>query len=350
MYCRLRYELRPFGLRSGGDTLSVLDRAGRPVTMTFGTAKALGVRTDALGVCQALCECMPRPEVLDALNAMVGGVAPAGMALDDAEALVAFLRTNPLHGSVDAVPSLLVPEAVNRFASQIVTDLREAAWRATRLLMWRYALGHATYPLGTLGRGAEFSFDGDVWYLLPLATEWRFRAVPTLRVDRSVERELQELLERSGAAPIAFELLWEARDLCDQNPRSALLVGVSALEIGVKQFLVARLPEARWLVEHLQSPPVKRLLVEFLPQVDSAIHGDQKCAVPPPEAIQQIEQAVGARNRLIHVTGKAPASETVARWLDYIESVLRHLDWQLGYQWAEGLIAKHEAGLEEGAA
>jgi hypothetical protein len=69
--------------------------------------------------------------------------------------------------------------------------------------------------------------------------------------------------------PVAHELLREAEDNTGSNPRSALVLATAALEVGVKAYVAALIPDTRWLAFNAPSPPVALLLNRYLPTLKS---------------------------------------------------------------------------------
>jgi hypothetical protein len=69
---------------------------------------------------------------------------------------------------------------------------------------------------------------------------------------------------------LAHELFREAGSLIHSAPRSALLMLATALEAGVKKYISEREPVTHWLLTETQSPPILKVLRDFVP-VEAAI-------------------------------------------------------------------------------
>jgi hypothetical protein len=65
-----------------------------------------------------------------------------------------------------------------------------------------------------------------------------------------------DLVTSSQREPVAHELWREAWNLRHTNPRSSLVIGVAAAEVGLKQLIAASVPDAASLVENIPSPPL----------------------------------------------------------------------------------------------
>ena len=79
--------------------------------------------------------------------------------------------------------------------------------------------------------------------------------------------EIVRMVESGDQEPVAHQLLREAWELRSSNPRSALAIGIAAAEIGVKDLIASLVPNAQWLVMEMPSPPVVKILREYLPML-----------------------------------------------------------------------------------
>jgi hypothetical protein len=162
---------------------------------------------------------------------------------------------------------------------------------------------------------------------------------PSARAILELTEQGIELVERvwKGAElgePLARQILLEAVSLAEENPRAAFIVAVAAAEIGVKQFAAGQsesLSEA-WLLENLQSPPLDRLLREYLVRLTDKKTTDGRAV--PPELTSLFEKAIKTRNRLVHRGEAPPSEEEVAALLVRVNDLLYLLDWFAGHTWA----------------
>jgi hypothetical protein len=65
---------------------------------------------------------------------------------------------------------------------------------------------------------------------------------------------LRQLLDANQLEPVPHALLREAWSQRHSNPNSSLLIGMAALEVGVKDYIAACMPAAAWLAENVPSP------------------------------------------------------------------------------------------------
>lgn len=228
------------------------------------------------------------------------------------------------------------PEPLVLVCEDVYAELHAEAARVVQILRWLFNRPWPARPLGNAH--LRWSLDGEHWC-----------SVPTRPVDLPVfgggdvelgasARELVGRLWQSGelVEPLARQILLEAVALREENPRAAFILAVVAAELGVKQFAAAQsgsLSEA-WLLEEIQSPPLDRLVREYLVRLTDKKTTDGR-AVPAPIATA-LEQAIKKRNRLIHRGHEPPAEEELAQLLVSINDLLYLLDWFGGNEWAFG--------------
>jgi hypothetical protein len=231
-------------------------------------------------------------------------------------------------------PQSGLPEAMNSFIEQIRKDLVHAISRSCLVLRWRYSLWGPHDPLRSIGSGPEWSLDGSTWHPLPANAEPRFHEVPYIYPAASVASEVQAMLDTGQDEPIAHQVFREAWDHRFSNRRSALVIAVAALELGIEAFIGQLAPSAQWLITNLPSPPVKRLLAEYLPSLETPVMIEGKVLAPPKVVLDLIDRAVAARNRVAHAAGETIGHDTLEEMLIAIRDVLWMLDFYGGATWA----------------
>jgi len=146
-----------------------------------------------------------------------------------------------------------------------------------------------------------------------------------------------ELVTSFQREPVAHELWREAWNLRHSSPRSSLVIGVAAAEVGLKQLIAALVPHASSLVENIPSPPLDTMIRKVLP--DLPIRADVEPARRTPRHLRTaIVAAVEDRNRVVHL-GAMPRAD-LRQTLLAIREFLYILDMYSGHPWAEALLAE----------
>ena len=234
----------------------------------------------------------------------------------------------------------------NPFAA-FVDQTRDMLYTPTKsmasVLRWRYAQeGPAA---GLSHRGFFFSTDsGKTWHTIP--GRYTLKNVTprqsVLRMQSIDTEELSRLACSVGREPLAHELLREAKALEFASSRSALIVSISAAEVAAKSVIINRLPEAAWLVESVQSPPLVNILIEYLPVL---FPGVEELYVPTKSEglVKTILEGVQIRNRIIHTGASPPSDEKITEIICAVEALLWVCDCCDGHEWAEGYVRQLRA-------
>lgn len=149
--------------------------------------------------------------------------------------------------------------------------------------------------------------------------------------------QVASLLGASFTQPLCHELWREAWNLQYSRPRSSLVLGVAAAEVGLKQLVAALVPHAESLVEHVPSPPLDVMIRKIMPDlpIRSGIDPSRLC---PTSLRKQLVAAVEARNMVVH----RGATPTVNLWtaLHSVREFLYLLDLHAGHDWAESHLSE----------
>lgn len=233
------------------------------------------------------------------------------------------------------VPPLhLMPQAVRDFDKKLSHAWTAAASSAIGLLRWRSRAFGTPNPFSV--RPAEWSLDGSSWKIMPFTGGVEVVDTPALEVSDVTRAELQELLTRGQREPLAHALLREAWTQRSTSPQSAFLIGMTALEVGTKQHISACVPDAAWLVENVPSPPLLKLLTDYLPTLPPPEGG--KALDPfPDDLLKVLKKAVTKRNELAHA-GASVGRKQLRQTLRAVRNVLWTLDEACGFAWASDYV------------
>jgi hypothetical protein len=217
--------------------------------------------------------------------------------------------------------------------SQAFEELKAFVLRTLRLARWRANCPKsAIHPIqGTTG--SSWSLDGKAWkdfgtYSLKiqfLGGFWPWTDEFAEFVKTEILGDLDE--------PLAHELLREAVLNRKDTPRSSLVLAVAAAEVGFKQFASKTFPDATWVLEKLQSPPLDTMFKVFpWPKLTVRING--KVPSIPGSIKSGLKKAVELRNQVVHAGVAKLEAENVDYALTSARDLLYFLDALQGQKWA----------------
>jgi hypothetical protein len=230
------------------------------------------------------------------------------------------------------------PESVVRFCDDVGGELHTEAARLVQLLRWVF---DRPWPAKPLGRPQlSWSLDGSDWRPAPDRPD----EVPLLGGgDVALGEDEIEFIARiweagEVAEPLARQILLEAIELSDDNPRAALVLAVAAAEVGVKQFAAEESPRESeaWLIAKIASPPLRRLLKDYLPFFTDKATQDGSAV--PKHLRRALDDAVEARNDVVHQGGTGYSVGLLGPVLVAVNDLLYLLDWFAGNDWAFGYL------------
>ena len=227
------------------------------------------------------------------------------------------------------------PDPFASFVDAVQDKLSSVGRSLVNVLRWRYA--QEGPPSAIASRGLFFSNDaGATWYPVP----GRYFIKFTLRQGSVFDprdadvNEVRRFLSKDVEPPVYHELLREAKELQTSSPKSSVILAISAAEIAVKSVIVSRVPESTWLLDNIQSPPVVRMLIQYLPALfprEQQLYELQNKS----GLIKTIEGGVQIRNLMVHKGSSPPAGENVIEIIRAVQELLWICDYYSGHLWAE---------------
>jgi len=137
--------------------------------------------------------------------------------------------------------------------------------------------------------------------------------------------------------PLGHQLLREARAIVEHNHRSALLICYSALEVGIKQHISKAAPDAGWLAMYAPTPPLFKMLRDYLPEIHRGKPEFENWAKIKTE-LNLINSFGEDRNRLAH-RGES-ISGSLDDYLRITEDLLYAFDVFEGHNWAKTRVSR----------
>jgi hypothetical protein len=239
-------------------------------------------------------------------------------------------RIEPGH----VAPLHLTPTGFQDFCNGLSGELSSAARDAVGVLRWRSRSLGPPRPFSS--RGMQWSFDGELWHGLPRTTSAELMSDDRLELTESGAQDLQRLLDERRTEPTGHDLFREASSQRSSNHRGSLLLGVAALEVGVKEYIVACEPNSEAEVMGQESPPVVDMLEERLPALDPP-GGAPRLQRFDKDTIEALRVGVQIRNSLAHRGAEVP-SHRLRPFLRAVRNVLWTLDAQLDEDWASAYV------------
>jgi hypothetical protein len=99
----------------------------------------------------------------------------------------------------------------------------------------------------------------------------------------------------------------------------------------LKETIVTLVPQTEWLALEAPSPPVVKMLKNYLPTLPAK---NGKPLVPPTILMKAAGRAVELRNDIIHTGESAPGKEELVNLLIALRELLWLCDYYRGYEWA----------------
>jgi len=353
---RLRLRLADIELQDNPDGILTLTVVGpRRISVVIERPELHDLETHVGAIATARTQLEPSDGVARGFAALADFRLPEGV---PPSSLLNWRRFQDAAGRLKPAmvyPQSGLPQAMTSFIEQIRKELVHAIRRSCLVLRWRYSLWGPHDPLRPIGAGPEWSLDGSTWHPLPANPEPRSQEVPQLSPTVSVTSEVQAMLDTGQDEPLAHQVFREAWDNRFANRRSALVIAVAALEVGIKTFISQLAPSAQWLITNIPSPPIRRLLAEYLPSLETPATIEGKVLAPPKSVLDLIDKALVTRTRVAHATGEDVSHDTLEEMLIAIKDVLWMLDFYGGATWAMSHVspvARTGLGLphDEGAA
>jgi hypothetical protein len=272
----------------------------------------------------------PSAQVCAALEALRENRLPEGAIVNE--------RLSSVFDQEDNMPDRALtwnelPEYLKSSCQNISKELGDAARSTVAVLLWVAGRHEGHRPL-TWSSGVQWSSDAIDWHELPVKLEIYGYSEASFSIVEPIRDVVVRLVSNGLARPLGHELLAEARSQVIQNPRSALVIGLAAAEIGFKHCVADLVPDARWLVENVPSPPLGSMLAEYLPALPARQLLNDAVLPPPKSVLELLRKGVSMRNSLLHRGDVALSSEKVLEVLEAAEQVLWLLDYYRGFAWA----------------
>ncbi|MDQ6949074.1 MAG: hypothetical protein M3256_23140, partial [Actinomycetota bacterium] len=212
----------------------------------------------------------------------------------------------------------------------ISRQLTHSLFQSVRLLRWRMGLGGSHYPFNPAGFYWAVPAESPRWTQIPVPGTATASDEVVPRITHEIGQQVVGLIKREVEEPLAHAMWREAWTQLKSNPRSALVIGVAAAEVGLKRCFAALAPVTQWLLEETQAPPIAKMLKNYLPQLtDRAKH------TPVPADLRNVlDNMATARNHLVHRGEMERDWRQLGSDLIAVKDLLYLLDYYQGQDWA----------------
>lgn len=235
-----------------------------------------------------------------------------------------------------------LPKDFQDFQSNIQVKLRDYIKRTTKILRWRSDIQGHHEPIQS-SRGFFWSFDRKHWEAMPHGGSFRISSDEHPPITNEIRSEIERMVADGLDEPLGHALFREAWNQKDKNPRSSLILGIVAIEVGFKQCVGFLLPGAQWLMENMPSPPITKMLSGYLPHLPAVKCFGGKVLPPPKSIIKSLQNGMEMRNKTTHTGSPAPSFDELEELLLSVRDTLYLLDYYCGAEWALDQVREETA-------
>lgn len=186
----------------------------------------------------------------------------------------------------------------------------------------------------------EWSEDKESWSPIPQEVTTIFSLTKPIDLGKRNIDLVLECLKSEKFEPVGHELVLEAFEVAVLNPRSALLIGFSGLETGLKNYVRFLVPHSEPILENIQSPPILTIIENVIPALHRALGHDV-----PDFSISKTDKELlrnwnVQRNKVAHGIQKSVDTHKLREFLSFVRKFLYKLDVCCGYGWAKSFITE----------
>lgn len=221
-------------------------------------------------------------------------------------------------------------------------SLSELVTSFVKTIRWVQATAGNQRPFGQIGY--YWSVDKTEWQTMPSSFGVMIEQPRGINMSKTAVEEARDIWLSGQREPLAQELIREAFDVATGNPRSGLLIGLSALETGLKEYIAFRVENSDIILEKLPAPPVITILQEILPALHKSLSIQAKEFPLGKAEADDVKKWVLRRNRLAHGVEGSIDSAKLKQFLALVRSLLYTLDYYRDSKWAKPYMAKDALG------
>lgn len=331
MYFRLGYTVRKF----------ILNKKNQPIKFSYGgphdieiilrlpneEEQKVGHKTEN-AFCDSYCKVNPSIKIQKYFDLLEQNKFPDLNNID--EDIAHHIDENGFMKHM--LPLQYFPDSFQSFARQINKELSEFSKNTINAFRWRFAKWGPHNPISS--RGMAWSPDKKTWHPVPPSTQIIFDSFAEPPLTSNAVEEIINFVNDGLTEPLGHQLYREAKEQINENPRSSVLMAISAVEVGIKDCISSIIPGAEWLVGNVPSPPIIRILSEYIPNLPCQHKINGKVLPPPKQLLDVLKKGVTIRNDITHRGNPPPKHETIKEILSAVKDTLWLLDFYSGQAWA----------------
>lgn len=235
--------------------------------------------------------------------------------------------------TVERLPIKFFPKPFKDYINNVRLELTDIIKRTINILRWRCAIRgkhtNAAVP------GMAFTIDGKKWHMVPSGVSVHIGGVFSIPpTPQNISLFIKKSIRENQDEPLGHQLFREAIDLQHSNPRVAIVLAISALEVAVKECLSQFVPDSSWIIENIPSPPIRKIINEYLPDILKDKAPARNVFPLPPFLDKSIEKGISKRNKITHLGAKAPNRDQIDKIICAVQDIIWLLDFCSGHDWA----------------
>lgn len=227
-------------------------------------------------------------------------------------------------------------ESIKNFINENHNNWVNETKEIYELVRWRYNFDGSETNINSAK--CELNIDAKTWHEIhhpgPVL-QIRPITIPGYMTTKNLQSTLQRLIDKKAEEPISQKLIRESISTMAKNPKGAFVIAATALEVGVKEFILTMTNENEWLIENLPSPPIVKILSEYIPTIctDFKLSEDK---------ISKLKTLINRRNKLVHVGEFNLDKSQLLKSINLIYDILILFEIKKGNNWAKCYLEDKE--------
>lgn len=195
---------------------------------------------------------------------------------------------------------------------------------------------HTDFPVTTPTGLLECKLEGHSWRAVATADE-TVGSLSTSYFEIPRDAKFDPLDDRNETeTPIPFKFYFQALSLAKSNQILCIPMMITAIESAIRRFISRTVPGSEWIVEELASPPIVKMLREFIaPAIEKSHQTSILESTVQGDDLELLGKLVQMRNRIMHGREVRISQDNVEKGLLVTHSLIWTLEHFGGSEWAE---------------